>query len=348
MTKKVLTFLLSCCVSVGIAEVVLHALRPAVAYQHMPQRVIAEFYDSSALTEFTLKRSYEGRHTMTAAAFDSTIKTNSLGWRDSEPDGRKQVLVFGDSFVFGYGLNNSETIPARLEEQSGSTVDFVNLGFTAGAAPDGYANYLRHTPRLHGKDAIAIVYTNDLADLKRTVCLDKNGVRVAIGSDDCVRVKGPNSFVRGGMLFHQRSWISQNLPMSLRTLLKRSYVLALARDRLSSGDHPEVVAVRDSARASSDGATEAAIKKLRASLNILNEMSKSLIVFTLANREEFELSPPDSAWYNHVRDHCNRSGIPYFHIPGFSKKYYWQRDGHFNPLGAKKAADIIYRHLDVS
>jgi len=46
-----------------------------------------------------------------------TFKTNSLGFRGDEVEaiGRPKVLVLGDSFVFGMGVNNDQTFPAYLE-----------------------------------------------------------------------------------------------------------------------------------------------------------------------------------------------------------------------------------------
>ena len=46
-----------------------------------------------------------------------SVKTNRLGFRGEEPseDGGPVVLVVGDSFVFGMGVDTHETFPAQLE-----------------------------------------------------------------------------------------------------------------------------------------------------------------------------------------------------------------------------------------
>ncbi|MDP8256955.1 MAG: GDSL-type esterase/lipase family protein [Candidatus Alcyoniella australis] len=68
--------------------------------------------------------------------FEVAIRTNSAGYRDSEfgslGPGARRVLCLGDSIVFGYGAQQHETIPARLEsalaQRGPRPVEFFNLG----------------------------------------------------------------------------------------------------------------------------------------------------------------------------------------------------------------------------
>ncbi len=48
---------------------------------------------------------------------DAVYKTNSLGYRGHEPiQGKKTIVVIGDSYTEGFGLNEAETFPFKLEE----------------------------------------------------------------------------------------------------------------------------------------------------------------------------------------------------------------------------------------
>ena len=52
--------------------------------------------------------------------FDTKVKTNSIGIRDEREyslkhNGKFRIAVIGDSFTFGWGVNNGETFPAKLE-----------------------------------------------------------------------------------------------------------------------------------------------------------------------------------------------------------------------------------------
>lgn len=74
---------------------------------------------------------YEWEH----PEFKMLVKTNSLGLREDREFGDKQalrILVLGDSFVFGLGVQRSETFEAVLEQrlstQLGQAVEVINAG----------------------------------------------------------------------------------------------------------------------------------------------------------------------------------------------------------------------------
>jgi len=68
---------------------------------------------------------------------ETVIKTNSHGFRGKEvtlrkPDSVKRIIVLGDSFVFGQGLEEDETYPFQLETQlrakTGGAWEVLNFG----------------------------------------------------------------------------------------------------------------------------------------------------------------------------------------------------------------------------
>ena len=124
-----------------LGEVALQFLQVGLPYQYTPQKIKEDYWANSPIVEATLKKSHNSRFLMSAASFDTIVKTNSLGWRDDEPDNRKKILVIGDSFTFGFGVNNDQTIPYNLENIYNNRYDFINLGYTAGISPDSYASY---------------------------------------------------------------------------------------------------------------------------------------------------------------------------------------------------------------
>ena len=94
-------------ISFVLGELTYQLFKPNIPYQYAPQKIIQNYWEESPIVESTLKKSHESRFLMSGASFDSIVKTNSLGWRDDEPDSRKKVLVIGDSFTFGWGFNNN-------------------------------------------------------------------------------------------------------------------------------------------------------------------------------------------------------------------------------------------------
>ncbi len=138
--KNLFLFLISIAAPLFFAEIALQIIKPTVALRFMPEKVVGNFIIPSNLTEFTLKNNFKGKFIKTSAPFESVVETNSIGWRDNEPDHREKILFIGGSFAFGYGLNNGETIADNLEIIDNQANDFINLGFAAGATPYSNAN----------------------------------------------------------------------------------------------------------------------------------------------------------------------------------------------------------------
>lgn len=72
--------------------------------------------------------------------FDTEVRINSAGLRSSREIhpypalGRPRVLFLGDSFVFGWGVEETETLPAQLEralKESWITSEVINAGVYA-------------------------------------------------------------------------------------------------------------------------------------------------------------------------------------------------------------------------
>jgi hypothetical protein len=78
-------------------------------------------------------------------AKDVTYKTNSLGFRGREPGSKpRRMVVIGDSYTEGFGLEEYETFSARLEESLESLgakdIEVLNGG-TLGFSPALYGKY---------------------------------------------------------------------------------------------------------------------------------------------------------------------------------------------------------------
>lgn len=89
---------------------------------------------------------------------------NSLGYRDAEPvvtPGKKQVLVIGDSFSAGHGLENvSDRFSDKLEEKLGKDYEVRNLGVSGSDTGDEARRLLEYPVK---PDAIVLQYfPNDI------------------------------------------------------------------------------------------------------------------------------------------------------------------------------------------
>ena len=213
-----------------LGELIFQLLKPNIPYKYAPQKIIEKFWEESPIVESTLKKSHESRFLRSGASFDSIVKTNSLGWRDDEPDSRNKILVIGDSFTFGWGTNNNETIPSNLEKIYNNEYDFVNLGFTAGTSPDSYAAYLRFYKDLQKIPIILMLYSNDWYEIKRNICVHADGSISKSPTIGCNKIVGTQTEIKdGSRFFGKKPIIITKFPISIINLLKRSYMVASIR-----------------------------------------------------------------------------------------------------------------------
>ena len=119
--------------------------------------------------------SYELIPNIKEKAYRSIVTTNSLGFRSSEIDPQKPIIaVLGDSIAFGYGLGDSETIPAHL-------ADLVPDWNVLNTAAPGYdlkvqtAIYREKLNHLHPDILLLIFHPNDLEGVGIGF-LDKDGI----------------------------------------------------------------------------------------------------------------------------------------------------------------------------
>lgn len=108
--------------------------------------------------------------------FRSDIVINELGYRQRsfnprKPDATKRLLVVGDSFVFGLGVQERETLPRVLErllnDGGEGATEVINGGFAGGDAPDTYYLYLKSRGLELQPDGIliAVLPRNDFSNL---------------------------------------------------------------------------------------------------------------------------------------------------------------------------------------
>ncbi|MEM7203738.1 MAG: hypothetical protein AAF628_25975 [Planctomycetota bacterium] len=92
---------------------------------------------------FRLARSFSARHT--TADYDVEVRTNSVGQRGPElrphPGADRRIVVLGDSFAFGHGVDVEQALPAQLGKTLGGRG--INLEVINTAAP-GYGTHNQH------------------------------------------------------------------------------------------------------------------------------------------------------------------------------------------------------------
>jgi lysophospholipase L1-like esterase len=109
------------------------------------------------------------------ADFEVTVRTNALGLRGAPADARKErgafrILVLGDSFAFGFGVEDDETFAAALARllpppPGFARVEVLNAG-VAGWSADQYLLFLELRGFALAPDLVLLAVTeNDPGDL---------------------------------------------------------------------------------------------------------------------------------------------------------------------------------------
>jgi lysophospholipase L1-like esterase len=128
----------------------------------------SEYYYAHQEVGWLPRPNVYGKHEQ-AGSFSTTFRTNSHGLRDREysfekPDGRMRILALGDSFTWGWGVNDGEIYTEVLESLLHG-VDVINLGVTAFNLAQEY-KYLKLEGMRYRPDVVVLALCmNDFDDV---------------------------------------------------------------------------------------------------------------------------------------------------------------------------------------
>jgi lysophospholipase L1-like esterase len=139
---------LSCAATLGLLELVLHLVPAWSRATTRDERFGFNPYRPDGQLGFTLRPGVEVRHV--DRDFSVTVTVNALGMRGPErgasrPTRAARILLLGDSFTFGWGVEQEETFGARLERLLTERVGPVEVMSAAvpGWSTDQHYLYLR-------------------------------------------------------------------------------------------------------------------------------------------------------------------------------------------------------------
>lgn len=249
------------------------------------------------------------------------VSTDELGRRvvpGAPAEAPMTLWVIGDSQVFGWGLSDSESIPARLQERLGDDWRVVNLG-VPGYGPFQYAETLRKVPE-HDPAVVIQTEANDFQD---------------------AYVFKPQMLSRCGYLV-SRSWLGEKIPcflLSSYALVKITELRVRLAGRLPvpSGYSP---------------AGQAAARVLRYRIDNLYapiiETRHGPVIFAAipwdaaidpARLSNYQPALPSAQRFVELPDQCGLERRFFEHHTG--AELFQARDSHLSPLGAELVADRL-------
>jgi GDSL-like Lipase/Acylhydrolase family len=100
--------------------------------------------------------------------WQADVRTNALGFRDVEHAGKVpgiiRVAVLGDSFVFGSGVRQDETLAHQLAVRLGPSFEVVNLGVPGYGTDQALLTLRRWGPRMSPDVVLAGFFWNDIME----------------------------------------------------------------------------------------------------------------------------------------------------------------------------------------
>ncbi|MBI4129416.1 SGNH/GDSL hydrolase family protein [Candidatus Peregrinibacteria bacterium] len=132
-----------------------------------------KIYQKSSIPEI----GYELKPNISLRAYRATVTTNSLGFRSQEIDpDRPLIAVIGDSIAFGYGVEDSETIPARLQRLLPRHT-ILNAGVPGYNLVQQRTTYREKLQKLHPSALILLFHFNDVEETNMNIAeLDSDGI----------------------------------------------------------------------------------------------------------------------------------------------------------------------------
>ena len=129
--------------------------------------VFADIFLGPGIVETQDARPYALKKNMTArflsAEYDTTVTTNEFGLRGRTPELNvaEKVLILGDSFVMGYGVEDNETFAAVLNEELGDAIEVINGGVFGYNPYSSYEYLIKEGIRFNPKTVVLCLWAGD-------------------------------------------------------------------------------------------------------------------------------------------------------------------------------------------
>ncbi len=330
----------------------------AVAPQQLaidPRRVHPRgFYAAHPTIGFTMNPEFRGRFRL--QEFDTRVEISALGIRDREhgprAEGTRRIVVLGDSYTFGWGVEAGERYVDRLEERlnQGGTGrwEVVKAGINAYGTRE-QAAWLRERGWGLDPDLVLVQFCmgNDFTDNAADGYHVANGYLVANRE-----APAPVDTARTTPLGAMKRWVRQ-----------RSHLYVLVRDRVRSlravGDED---ASRPSELADFNRSVDAA---LPVTVRFLREIAEDargravpvLVVVVPMRHQLYESRSADPEILEHpnraTAAACEEAGLAVFDLlAGFREqvarggpRLYFRVDRHWTRDGHRVAGDLLYDEL---
>ena len=311
----------------------------------IPQPLVPSLYRFHPIYSFFLE---PNSHTVAANAdYKIKIEINSLGFRGKEFNltNSKNILVLGDSYTFGSGVEFEETYTAVLERRlkaEGNAINIINTAVPAWGTTQKLL-FLQNEGNKYAPDFI--IWQISEIDFDHNL---QYGLHKVI-NDTLVYVP-PTPSLRDKIRQYTNyipyyGWLVQR--SHLVSLIRRSILLAV-REHSSKKDE---LLKNDYVKSASNPKGWLLMKALSEEMLLTARRMDVpiLLVFFPSGGREIQkqgFNPAVDSLFSYLeRKKCNYIDFTYI---GFDSKYRYSSDGHWKPAAHALAADSLFNYIIIN
>ena len=342
------------CTELGLrVDRAFHPLRYVGLEPPRPRDNEFRFYQYDSLLGWKNRAGAQGWFTLPDSR--TYVLINSKGLRDVErsyrPQGKPRVLMLGDSFAWGFGVERRERFTDVVSMMVGRAVEIVNTG-VAGYGTDQELLYYESEGYKYGARLVVLAFTlNDVVNNRHPVQYTYPKPRFVLRGDRLALQNVPVPARTAPWV--QRYSLDQALPpratvvSSTKRFLRNhllSYAFLVDRSKsLLGSDLPHSESADPS-----DPLTQALILELRRQVE---QRGARLVVAMVPDKLLVAKGTGLDTWTSYVR-FFQAKGLDYVDLrPGFVEEshrgtaLFLAADPHWNVAGHRLAAAVICRHL---
>lgn len=273
------------------------------------------------------------------------VRTNAQRFRNDRdfttavPEGRTRIICSGDSFTFGYGVDNDDTWCERLVALD-PRLETVNMGLGGYGVDQAYLWYMRDGASLDHDLHLFAVLTDDFRRMRSDRFMGYGKPFLDVHNDSLVVTNLPvpnTSWLARRRALHGETVARLNVVQLVRRLLRIDDV-SRAAELAERADH-------------ADRRLHGIVARIFADLKRANDAKDSrLVLVFLPGEWDYRPDASTDAWRDFVRAEAARQGITFIdlvdeirRLPPTEVDALYAPNAHFSVAGNAWAAAVIYR-----
>jgi hypothetical protein len=275
------------------------------------------------------------------------VRTNGQRFRNDNdftaavPAGRTRVICSGDSFTFGYGVDNKDTWCERLVALE-PRLETVNMGLGGYGVDQAYLWYMRDGAPLDHDLHLFVFLTDDFRRMRSDRFMGYGKPFLDVRDD---------SLVVANMPVPETSWLARRRALHGETVARLN-VVRLARRLLRLDDASRVAERHERARLA-DQRLHGIVARMFEELQRANAAKDSrLVLVFLPGAWDYKPDPSTDAWREFVGRESARQGIVFLdlveeirQVPPTEVDALYAPNAHFSVRGNAWAAAVLHRLL---